>query len=50
MPFPSHAVRCVLLPLVPILVPWAALAQGVIRFPHRGFGPSDLLESGYEID
>ena len=32
MPFPSHAVRCVLLPLVPILVPWAALAQGVTPY------------------
>ena len=32
MLFPSHAVRCVLLPLVPILVPWAALAQGVTPY------------------
>jgi hypothetical protein len=30
----------------------AALEQGVsvIRFPARGFGWSDLVESGFEID
>jgi hypothetical protein len=34
MPFPSHAVRCALLLLVPMLVPGAALAQGVT--PRQG--------------
>jgi hypothetical protein len=31
------------------LEPQAMERKGVIRFPYRGFGQSDLLKSAYEI-